>query len=43
MTQAAQKPDEHSRATQVEIERLQQALSREHDLHLRALADNTAE
>src|SRR5712691_5175094 len=39
MTQAAQKPDEHSSATQAEIERLQQALSREHDRHRRALAD----
>ena len=42
-TQTEQKPDENSSATQAEIERLQQALSREHDLHLRALADNTAE
>ena len=39
MTQAAQKPDEHSRATQAEIERLQQALGRERDLHRRARAD----
>jgi molecular chaperone GrpE len=39
MTQTDQKPDENSSATQAEIERLQQELSREHDLHLRALAD----
>jgi len=39
MTQTAQKPDENSRATQAEIERLQQALNREHDMHLRTLAD----
>ena len=34
-----QRPDEHYSATQAEIERLQQALSREHDRHLRVLAD----
>ena len=39
MTQAAQKPDEHSSATQAEIERLKQELSRERDMHLRARAD----
>ena len=39
MTQTAQRPDEHSRATQAEIERLQQALNHEHDMHLRTLAD----
>ena len=39
MTQTDQRPDENSSATQAEIERLQQELSREHDLHLRALAD----
>ncbi len=39
MTQVEQRPDEDSNATQAEIERLTQALSREHDLHLRALAD----
>ena len=39
MTQAEQRPDENGRAVQAEIERLEQALSREHDLHLRALAD----
>jgi molecular chaperone GrpE len=39
MTQTAQRPDENRSATQAEIERLQQALSREHDMHLRALAD----
>jgi molecular chaperone GrpE len=39
MTQTAQRPDENSRATQAEIERLQQALNREHDMHLRTLAD----
>jgi molecular chaperone GrpE len=39
MTQAEQRPDENCRAAQAEIERLEQALSREHDLHLRALAD----
>jgi len=39
MIQAEQKPDENSSATQAEIERLTQALSRERDRHLRALAD----
>ena len=39
MTQAAQRPDENRSAAQAEIERLQQELSRAHDLHLRALAD----
>src|SRR4029450_4125786 len=39
MTQTDQKPDENSSATQAEIERLQHELSREHALHLRALAD----
>jgi molecular chaperone GrpE len=39
MTQTVQRPDENSRATQAEIERLQQALHREHDMHLRTLAD----
>jgi len=39
MTQAAQKPDQTSVATQAEIGRLQNALSREHDLYRRALAD----
>jgi molecular chaperone GrpE len=39
MTQVAQRPNENSGAAQAEIERLKQALSREHDMHLRALAD----
>src|SRR5256884_5524898 len=39
MTQVEQRPNENSSAAQAEIERLQHALSREHDLHLRALAD----
>jgi molecular chaperone GrpE len=39
MTQVEQRPDESSGAAQAEIERLKQALSREHDMHLRALAD----
>jgi molecular chaperone GrpE len=39
MIQAEQKPDENSNAAQAEIERLTQALSREHDSHLRVLAD----
>ena len=39
MIQAEPKPDENSSATQAEIERLKQALSREHDRHLQALAD----
>jgi len=38
MTQAEQKPDENSSATQ-EIERLKQELSRERDMHLRTRAD----
>ena len=39
MTQTDQRPDENSSAPQAEIERLQHELSREHDRHLRALAD----
>ena len=39
MTQTEQRFDENHSAAQAEIERLQQALSREHDMHLRALAD----
>jgi molecular chaperone GrpE len=39
MTQGEQRPDENRSAAQAEIERLTQALSREHDRHLRALAD----
>ena len=39
MTQTEQRPDENSSAAQAEIERLKQELSREHDMHLRALAD----
>jgi len=39
MIPTEQRPDENRSAAQAEIERLQQALSREHDLHLRALAD----
>jgi len=39
MTQVEQRPDENSSAAQAEIERLTQALSREHDMHLRARAD----
>jgi len=39
MTQTAQRSNENSSAAQAEIERLKQALSREHALHLRALAD----
>jgi molecular chaperone GrpE len=39
MTQAEQRSDENRHAAQAEIERLKQELSREHDLHLRALAD----
>ena len=39
MTQAEQRPDENHRVAQAEIERLKQALSREHAMHLRALAD----
>jgi molecular chaperone GrpE len=38
MTQAEQKPEENSSATQ-EIERLKQELSRERDMHLRTRAD----
>ena len=39
MTQTAQRSNENSSAAQAEIERLKQALSREHDMHLRTLAD----
>jgi len=39
MTQSEQRSNENSSAAQVEIKRLKQELSREHDLHLRALAD----
>ncbi|MFL5737546.1 MAG: nucleotide exchange factor GrpE [Actinomycetota bacterium] len=39
MTQTEQRFDENPSVAQAEIERLKQALSREHDLHLRALAD----
>ena len=39
MTQAEQRSDENRHATQAEKERLKYELSREHDLHLRALAD----
>ena len=39
MTPTAQRPDENRSAAQAEIERLKHELSREHDLHLRALAD----
>ena len=39
MTQAEQRIDENRSATQAEIERLEQALNREHAMHLRALAD----
>src|SRR5262247_3120268 len=39
MTQAEQRLDENCSATRAEIERLQQALNREHAMHLRALAD----
>src|SRR5215510_2252278 len=39
MIQAEQRSDENRHATQAEIERLKQELSREHDLHLRTLAD----
>ena len=39
MTQTEQRSDENHSAAQAEIERLEQALSREHALHLRALAD----
>jgi molecular chaperone GrpE len=39
MTQTAQRPDENRSAMQTEIERLKHELSREHAMHLRALAD----
>jgi molecular chaperone GrpE len=39
MIQVEQRPEEHSSAAQGEVERLQQELSRERDLRLRALAD----
>src|SRR5256886_16782162 len=39
MTQAEQRLDENRSAALAEIERLQQALNREHAMHLRALAD----
>ena len=39
MTQAEQRLDENHSVAPAEIERLQQALDREHALHLRALAD----
>jgi len=39
MTQTEQRFDENHSVAQAEIERLKQALSREHDMHLRALAD----
>jgi len=39
MTQAEQRFDENRSAAQAEIERLQEALNREHAMHLRALAD----
>jgi molecular chaperone GrpE len=39
MTQTEQRFDENRSVAQAEIERLQQALNREHALHLRALAD----
>ena len=39
MTQAEQRPDEHSSAAQADIERLTQELNRTRDLHRRALAD----
>ena len=39
MTQAERRFDENHSAAQAEIERLKQALSREHDMRLRALAD----
>jgi molecular chaperone GrpE len=39
MTPTEQRPDENRSAAQAEIERLKHELSREHDLHLRALAD----
>ena len=39
MTQTEQRSNENSSAAQAEIERLKQELSREHAMHLRALAD----
>ena len=39
MTQTEQRSNENPSATQAEIERLKQELSREHAMHLRALAD----
>ena len=39
MTQTEQRFDENRSAAQAEIERLQEALNREHAMHLRALAD----
>ena len=39
MTQTEQRANENSSAAQAEIERLKQELSREHAMHLRALAD----
>jgi molecular chaperone GrpE len=39
MTQTEQRSDENHSVAQAEIERLQQALDREHAMHLRALAD----
>src|SRR5437016_10845529 len=39
MTQTEQRFDENQSVAQAEIERLKQALSREHDMHLRTLAD----
>ncbi len=39
MTQTEQRFDENRSVAQAEIERLKQALSREHAMHLRALAD----
>jgi len=39
MTQTEQRFDENHSVAQAEIERLKHALNREHDLHLRALAD----
>ena len=39
MTQAEQRSDDNASAAQAEIERLKHELSREHDRHLRALAD----
>jgi hypothetical protein len=39
MTQTEQRFDENASAVQTEVERLKHELSREHDLHLRALAD----